>query len=86
MDLSISEYLRVVSSEVSTDAVASQVNRGIIRDDGALDEIVNRLLHLSENLYNAPGGDGDMPDMDVRDEDGEDLGAGDTAKASAGYF
>jgi hypothetical protein len=59
----------------------STVNRGIIRDDGALDEIVNRLLHLSENLYNAPGGDGDMPDMDVRDEDGEDLGAGDTAKA-----
>ena len=66
--------------------MVSQVNRGIIRDDGALDEIVNRLLHLSENLYNAPGGDGDMPDMDVRDEDGEDLGAGDTAKASAGYF
>jgi hypothetical protein len=52
----------------------STVNRGIVRDEGALDAIVDMLLRTSAELYNAPGADGDMPDMDTRDEDGQDLG------------
>jgi len=54
----------------------STVNRGIVRDEGALDEIVNLLLRKSAELYHAPGGDGDMPDMDTRDEDGEEAAPG----------
>merc|ERR550514_2328502 len=52
----------------------STVNRGIVRDEGALDAIVDMLLRSSADLYNAPGADGDMPDMDTRDEDGQELG------------
>lgn len=62
----------------------SAVNRGIVRDDGALDDIVNMLLRICHEKHLAPGNDGDMPDIDTRSDDGQDLGAANTAKADNG--
>jgi len=57
----------------------SAVNRGIARDEGVVDQIVELLLSISKRVR--PGDDDDEPDLDVvlskdtREDEGEDLGA-----------
>jgi len=67
----------------------STVNRGIARDEGALDHIVEFLLKVSKEVQ--PGDDDDLPDVDeessvvpsrdTREETGEELGEGDLVNA-----